>query len=345
MMSGYTIDGNSSETLLMRNLPLTDMYTREEMYGNGSIHFKHLRHKIQDFLVVSAADGSLGSVQRNTPPVAQECVLAWCVKTLRSRYSFGDFEEVIIDTFFNTTSGSRPWNVTVFESPSGNNGTDTYYTEDIDILPSGIDDLSFGLSSTVASRVVNGFMDIVPAFTTLRTEQNEPMLRFKVWADGPPYLRRLPINPWLAPNNVTAHMERLATAMTNLVRSAKSREMIKGTAFTQQKYLRVRWEWLAFPTTLLVLTLIFLVATIFKTSRTETGVWKTSAMPSLIYGLPEKERERVVNLSASQSARKRTKKVRVRLLPRDGWRLSGQSFVRRSPILPSARGQRPPGWI
>lgn len=75
MMSGYTIDGNSSETLLTRTLPLTDMYTREEMYGNGSIHFKHLRHKIQDFLVVSAADGSLGSVRRNEPPNAQECVI------------------------------------------------------------------------------------------------------------------------------------------------------------------------------------------------------------------------------------------------------------------------------
>lgn len=231
--------------------------------------------------------------------------------------------------------------MTNFQTPSGNNGTDTYYNENIDILRSGDDDLTFGLSSTVASRIVNGFMDIIPAFTTVRTERDGAMLRYKVWAAGPPYLRKLPINPWLAPNNVTAHMERLATAMTNLVRSAKSREVIKGTASAQQKYLRIRWEWLVFPSTLLVLTLVFLVATILKTSRTETGVWKTSAMPSLIYGLPETERERVVNPSALRSARKEIRKLRVRLVPRDGWRLSGQSFVRRSPILPSARAEKP----
>jgi hypothetical protein len=76
-----------------------------------------------------------------------------------------------------------------------------------------------------------------------------------------------------------------------------------------------------------------------------TGLWKTSAMPTLIYSLPKDTQAAV----ASQAGWKNTsdndsRKIKIRLLPKHGWRVSGQ--VQTSPTLNTNRDRRaPPGWI
>lgn len=124
LLSGYTLSGNSSKTLIVRTIPLNDEYSREPMYGNGSIYFKTLRHKILDFLVVATIDRSSASIHRKERPVAQECVLSWYVKTMESFYAWGNYEERMIDNFSKTTAGPWPWVSTPFRTQSGNNGTD-----------------------------------------------------------------------------------------------------------------------------------------------------------------------------------------------------------------------------
>lgn len=75
------------------------------MYGNDSIYFKALRHKILDFLVVATINRSSASIHRKERPVAQECVLSLYVKTTESFYAWGNYEERVIDTLSNTTAG------------------------------------------------------------------------------------------------------------------------------------------------------------------------------------------------------------------------------------------------
>jgi hypothetical protein len=112
LMSGYRIDNSTDssrgETLLMRTLPLVTNPLRESLYG-GSINFKHIQHPLLDALIVSAVDGSVDSVYTKKLPVARECMLSWYVKTLRSSYSWGGYEEEVVDTFLNTTSAEWPW--------------------------------------------------------------------------------------------------------------------------------------------------------------------------------------------------------------------------------------------
>jgi hypothetical protein len=121
--------------------------------------------------------------------------------------------------------------------------------------------------------------------------------------------------------------------------------MLEGDSYQIEAYVSIQWEWLAFPLALLVLSFIFLVSTIIKTSRDgETGVWKTSAMPTLIYGLPKETQGQFVSSSTWSSGQGAPKKTRIKLLPNMGWRISGQSYLSRSPRLPS--GERVPrGWI
>jgi len=353
LMSGYVVDGGDEllkdEALLVRVMPLTDMLTKAPVFG-GSINFKHLRNPILDTLIVSTKDGPDG-VYRNETPVAHECVLAWCVKTVVSAYAWGQYSETISTVYLNESDASWPWPWQ--SSPvelKGENATMTIFDEDVSITPplatrtkSTARYESFSMSNTTASNIMVGFDDFFPSYYTAIKGQR-PALRYKNYLMGPS-LRKLAFNPLLFPNNVTHHMERLATAMTNVIRSSVSVEMISGHALSPQSIIAIQWEWLSFPLLLLLLSLIFLVLTIIETARdTGTGVWKTSVMPTLIYSLPKETQGQFQEPSTWHTARD-TKRVRIRLLPKSGWRVSGQSHLAASPQLPHPAVQAPRGWI
>jgi hypothetical protein len=345
LMSGYLFDQNKSvksEALLMRALPLTTLADKLPLYGNGSIHFKHIRNTIADVLIVSAEGGVAESVYQNRPPVAQECVLSWCVKTIKSSYDWGKYEEEVVETYLNTTSGPFPWEGFPYKDETGN-GTDIFYMQDIHIdngtTPDGREISGYGTSNRTANTIIQGFIDIFPSFTTTTDESAVPIMRYKTWKTGPSWTRQLDYNPWLAPN-VSIHMDRLATAMTNVVRSAKSNEMLAGQAFSRETYVSVRWEWLTLPIGLLLLSFVFLAATIFKSSieHEQLGVLKNSAILTLLYGVPDQMRNKLTRSSSRGTPRAKAKELKVKLNPNMGWRISGNLF---SPTTP----QPPPGWI
>jgi hypothetical protein len=353
MMSGYLLDSDRSdsngsmkgEALAMRTLPLTTMTTREPLYGNGSILFKNMRNTIVDVLIVSASNGLPETVYKNIRPVAQECVLSWCVKTIRSSYEYGKYEEEIIETYLNTTSGPFPFVGFPYVDDTGE-GSDIYYMQDINIdngtTPDGRNVSGYGTDNSTATAIIQGFVDIFPSYTTVTDETATPRMRFKVWSPGPAFTRLPKYNPWLAPN-VSRHMDRLATAMTNVIRSAPSKEMIAGKAFSRKTYVSVRWEWLTLPIGLLFMSFIFLAATIFKSAveREQLGVLKNSAMLTLLYGVSDDMRNSLTRKSSTGTPREKAKELKVKLNPNMGWRISGKPFSPATPRPP----QPPPGWI
>lgn len=345
LMSGYIVQANATdgkgEVLLHRNLPLTSMTKFTPLYGNGSLLFKNLRNTIVDAMIVSSPDGTADAVYRNETPKAQECVLTWCVKSVRSTFAWGGYHEEIIDKYFNTTSGPFAWdaNYTVGQFE---NYTDLAYREAVNIeLSSTV----YGVSNATAFKVNLGFMDVFPSMTTALNATARPQMRHKIWNDGDPWLMFMDFNPWMAPNSVTQHMERMATAFTNTIRSVKDSQVsLHGDAYAREVFVHINWAWLAFPFTLLSLTLLFLALTIVKTSKESegAGIWKTSAMPALIYGLPKEAQDRL-EPCAWRNAHSEHRRVRIRLSSRVGWRVSGQELRRPSSVLPLQKV--PPGWI
>ena len=344
-MSGYLVEANGTaagEALVMRTLPLTTLLSKEPLYGNGSINFKHIRNTIADVLIVSAADGSAQTVYQKIPPVSQECVLSWCVKTIHSSYDVGEYIETVTETHLNTTEGPFPWLGYPYMDDMGG-GTELFYLQPIEISGTTSDGRRFdgyGTDNDTALTVMQALNDIFPAFTSVNDTSSDLVMRYKIWKNGAAYNRYLKYNPWLAPNNVSRHVERLAEAMTNVIRSAPSKTMLEGHAFSKETYVAVHWEWLAFPFILLLLSLIFLVSTIIKTSGDgAVDVWKTSAMPTLIYSLPQDVQK---DLTSSKDGGAR--KVRIRLLRDHGWRVSRQACV-----SPTSGGKNthdvPAGWV
>ncbi|CAN9085418.1 unnamed protein product [Alternaria alternata] len=356
LLSGYTVDTDTNnthgETLLLRTIPLTTHLTKERSYGVGSVAFKNIRNPILDALIASATDGP-ESVYQNTTPAVHECVLSWCVQTIESFYDLGGYNERIISSYYNTTGGPNPWISWEIPDEEGG-GTWIQYKENITIVPAGIDSndtkskdtaVEYGANNVTASTFMAIFDDFFPASFSVNNVSAIPRLRYKEYMDGPSQ-RYLPFSPWMAPNNLTRHLEKFAAAMTNRVRSSESGEMLHGEAFYGEQYILVQWEWLIFPFLLLALSLVFLVSTIIKTSKdTSTGIWKTSAMPTLIYGLPKDAQSKLSPSSTWNDSDKSSRKVRIKLLPDRGWRVSGVDHLDTSPQLPSPAVQAPRGWI
>jgi len=322
----------------MRTLPLVTNPDRLPLYG-GSINFKHINYPILDALIVSAADGSADSVYRKARPVAHECMLSWCVKTFRSSYAWGGYEESVVETFINTTQRKYPWST---ERPSVGSTLMDFYGN-ITIVPPIIEHniTNFGVSNDTFADTVVVLDEVFPSLITVSNSLAERYVKIRTSFVDQVMFREVRFNPWLAPNNVTHHMERIAEAMTNVVRSdPNSHELIIGTASSPETYVAVHWAWLTFPIAILLLSIVFLAATILKTSRNthkEIGIWKTSALPSLVYGLPKDMQKDLISTTASANPMGRgPKKVRIRLSPQQGWRVSGH--VQSGPTAP-------PGFI
>jgi hypothetical protein len=222
----------------------------------------------------------------------------------------------------------------------------TYVISDSKRASGVVFNTTYSVGLDTAFSVLVSFDDFFPSFYTVKNVSADPVLRYKNFPDGAS-TRHLPFNAWQAPNNITHYMERMALSMTNDMRSDDgSREDVHGQAFNQKKFVSVKWAWLIFPFLLLVLSLVFLVATIVKTSKDPaTGMWKTSAMPTLIYSLPKETQSKLNPSSSWNSTEKSSKRVRIKLLPNMGWRVSGASYLSTSPQLPRPAVQAPRGWI
>jgi hypothetical protein len=353
LLSGYVLPPNGSissgEALLVRAIPLTDFDTKEPYYGSGSISFKHVRLPILDVLISTVKDGPRSAYSKERPMV-HECMLTWCVHTMKSSYDSGIYHEEILSTYIEPALTTDPWPWETWEVESG---TWYSYTQAIALHPhyprpygsdATITNDSYKLNNYTQANFMNFFDDFIPSFYTAANISTTPTLRHQNYNEGP-RVRELKFNPWQYPNNITRHMERMAIAMTNTIRSSVSNKMLEGKAYQREPYISIEWGWLSFPLTLLILTLVFLISTIVRTSGDgETGIWKTSAMPTLIYSLPKETQGQFASSSTWGSGKGAPRKTRIKLLPDRGWRVSGQSYLSRSPRLPT--GERVPrGWI
>jgi hypothetical protein len=267
-------------------------------------------------------------------------MLSWCVETLRSFYDSGDYEEQVVETFMNTTSAEWPWWTQDYPEQQM---TLTEFRTNISIFPPSAKSgaIPFGISNETFLDLVIIFDEIFPSLITVADGTAPPFVKIRTAAVDNVYSRLVHFSPWLAPNNVAFHMQRMARTMTNVIRSdTNSNELVVGIAQALETYVAVHWAWLTFPLVMLCLSIIFLVATMLKTSSSshdDVGIWKTSAMPTLMYGLPQDMQKDIISTTSSGgSSHERPRKVRIRLLPKQGWRVSGQVQ-----LAPAA----PPGFI
>lgn len=203
----------------------------------------------------------------------------------------------------------------------------------------------WGVNNDTMLFAVMVFDRLFPGFTSVANVSSDPILRWRTGAPSQVRTKILDFNPWLLPNNITHHMDRLGEAITNVIRSSSSSEFVSGQAFDNEVYVEVRWGWLSLPVGLLVISCVFLLATVIKsaTEKDQVSIRKNSAIATLLYGLPDHYQKRLAKSNSKGTPRARAKELKVRLSATRGWRASGDVF---SPLTPKIqKNLPPPGWI
>jgi hypothetical protein len=325
LMTGYDVDKDTphaGEVLLMRSEPLWDVTTRAPLAG----YPKKLqnRNPLAHVVIVSGKDHEY--IKQNGTPIAHECVLSWCAKQMISSYTEGGYNEEVLGSINNDTDGPSPW----LTYPTFNDVaelTGWYYSYNESVIITGRDGFNYSIDNETHNLALTMFDDIFPATYTLAnsTDLKDAMLRYKQYRLIGPFTRNITYNPYMY-ENITQHMTNLATALTNYVRSSgASTEMIQGPSFDLESFVSVRWGWMALPIGLLAATFVFLSATVIRSSieQDTVGVWKTSAIATLLYGLPDEMQKQITASKENGTPRAKTKELRVKWMPKAGWRLSG----------------------
>ncbi|MCJ1229317.1 hypothetical protein MMC12_005982 [Toensbergia leucococca] len=113
----------------------------------------------------------------------------------------------------------------------------------------------------------------------------------------------------------------LATSMTNTLRSGNWSEIVNGTSYSQVNYVKVRWPWLIVPAAVLLLSLLFLVATMRQSSQMNVKPWKTSTLATL-QGLSGALHNELGSLDTESRMEEEAERRLVQLKKENnGWRL------------------------
>ena len=143
---------------------------------------------------------------------------------------------------------------------------------------------------------------------------------------GTPWLLNLLGNGNASVTTASNYIEALANSMTGVIRSngvTQEKDFAKGTAFSMQTCIKVRWAWLSLPAVLIVFGMLFLGATIWESRRISPGsVWKSSSLAVVFHGLDGRRRSDYGQLNDLKDMKDTAKDIRVRLEAmggEDGW--------------------------
>jgi hypothetical protein len=292
LMSGYEITANGSvgEVMATRFFPVTDLITNKQLFG-GSINFKGVKNPVVDFVVASTPNGFDGAIRNNTP-VVTECEIHWVVKTIEAKISNGNLREEAVETIQFISDLDNPWN------PDDPNWYAANFSLTLPDPHSFIGPNStYGMDNTTARQVWQALTQLAPS-TFLRPAASNPVKSGDVlkleWLESPQRLAVVdqPSLPWDTPANISAQMAGAVAAMNQAVRrnplSQRDRhDVAVGQAIKYQIYVHVKWEWITFPVTLLLIGLVFLLWTVKRSAKDSPkfGVWKNSTLPVLLNSL------------------------------------------------------------
>lgn len=222
---------------------------------------------------------------------AMECVLYACVNTYTASVTGGIFTETVIANHTNATQPSTNDNITI--TPPG---TDQQYI---------IESYAW---NAIKQYFWNSWDGNVTGSTGESSASNEITgalyeLGDNGTGDGTP-----------KPGGDSVTMAALAKSMTQLLRkqavtgssssssSDNSKNVAKGTAWTTETYVHVRWWWITLPAALEALTLVFLLGTILRSAASGVAIWKSSTLALLNIRMVHEEEERQQNAVAAAAA-------------------------------------------
>ncbi|KAH7349095.1 hypothetical protein BKA66DRAFT_293491, partial [Pyrenochaeta sp. MPI-SDFR-AT-0127] len=242
---------------------------------------------IVDFYI-GYTPGGPSAALRNDTPVLLECLLTWCAKTLKSQFNGGILQESVIET------------ITIQPEKRDTNG-------DLPVVATLGQNDTFSIVNGVTRLLSISILTDLPLYLPQDLEFDfVPTQGIWKFHETPPF-------------DFETHLSNVTKAMTNNMKSRSSGvRRVEGTAWNLERFVEIRWAWIALPAASLLGSVTLICATIWKGRKHKASVWKSSALATLLHGLSEETRDRIdSNLSSSQIEAISTK-VRVKLSSRGG---------------------------
>jgi hypothetical protein len=165
--------------------------------------------------------------------------------------------------------------------------------------------------------------DFAPLVVTLEKASSKANLKYE-WVERNGQ-RTVPLedNPWLAGGleDLTGHVQMMAEIITTVIRSKGGNkadiEIVKGTSWDTRVHIYIRWPYMVLPLVLLGFTLVFLIATVIKSTREEDQVriYKTSSLATLFNGVGDDVQRSFGPNCRMGQARARARELSVKLVP------------------------------
>jgi hypothetical protein len=292
----YTLPSGQGISGLLQ-YPIT-VQVNDTSAGGSSYFANGMWAHISSFTIIRAtpndtsdtADGQSRYWYDLTNVNATECGFDVCVKKYNGSMNKAIFSERVLDTFTNTTYQLESGNVPslIIQPPSSwTNRSDANDANTFSVDPNTM----MGLSNMFAAGQERSFWKGA-AYHAIG-------LHVTADSDIVSYLDNLDST------GTTAMMESIAASMTRRMREAPGSESVglgsteKGILYQDIPFVNVRWGWIAFPTALVFLALLFLIITIWENMRSDMMLWKSNSLANFYHPLTKEGRD---TLQTGQSA-------------------------------------------
>lgn len=246
------------EALKMHELRFSSSQGPTTAGNQGSVYNETAIGYIKKFIVVDSTYRFSNQIQAHT------CALWWCVQTYHNSVQGGVHTEAIVNTFSKADqvfygSATSSW----YSNVTG------YLDEEVDV-PAGTN-FSWSLMTAKAYEQTD-FFESTTAFPSTAIP-------------GEWYYRDDLGRYLMKETDWNMFIGRVAMSMTNNVRATGTASTpssrYQGQTWSQLPYVHVRWAWLAFPASVIIASIVLLLACMRDTKRKQMPTWKDDALALL----------------------------------------------------------------
>lgn len=250
-----------------------------------------------------------GTIYATTPyeVKATECGLSYCVQKYNTSVLKGALSEKLIDTYVDSFVDAERAAVIVFHPQTSWTNTSEN-----------------GSANIYVAGGVEGFKEF---FNKEFSGQKNSTMYSVTSSDSDFAL----ISADLEFSNFTDLFVSIAKSMTDSMRSSPYAELYAepgmiwsaiGVSSQDRPHVQVRWAWITFPSTLLGLSIILLLGTIWTTTKEKTVLWKGNSLAAFAHPLAGDMRDKISTIGGPREMQREAERLHVQWLKTDrGYRL------------------------
>jgi len=243
--------------------------------------FDQSAYLLNGYTYTSMANISMVAMMSPTDFVSYDCVLYGCAKKYTASVTNGHLTEKVVKTYWNQTLPQFPFVPSAHIPGLSANLTTVVLGHDLMSRQDELISFDYDALSVVSTNLQNNFgsnqneralgniqEDGTFAYDPAQGATSDQVLA--LWENGA--------------RNFPESIAQVAEGLTNYMRLASPSELAVGAATGSQPYIHVRWEWLALPFGLELLTYIFILGTVVISKSSDIPRWRASSLVPWFHG-------------------------------------------------------------